>query len=183
VPESAHADYHALDVLQNILFIGNSSRLYRRLVDKDELAIEIDTHMGLALDPTLLMMIIQPREGVSTDAVEKALYEELERMQRDGVTDRELQKARNAILAEFYRTLKTIDGKGQALGNYEIFFGDYRRLFRVAEDVARVSAADVQRVAKKYLRETNRTVATLIPAKEEGGDTAPSGRAEKEARP
>jgi len=171
VPESAHPDYHALDVLQNVLFVGNSSRLYRRLIDQDQLAIEINTHMGLALDPTLLLMIVQPKERVSTEAVERALYEEIDRVRKEGVTERELQKSRNAILADFYRQLKTIDGKSKALGTYEVFFGDHRKLFTVAEDVGRVSAADVQRVAGKYFTEQNRTVATLVPTPAEDGKT------------
>jgi zinc protease len=162
VPESAHQDYYALQILQNILAVGDSSRLYRRLVDRDQSAIEVDAQMGMALDPTLFLIYVQPRGAVATETVEKALYEEFERIKDEGVTGRELQKARNSILAGFYRALKTINGKSQALGNYEVFFGDYRRLFNVPTEIAKLTVQDVQRVAKQYYNENNRTVATLI---------------------
>jgi zinc protease len=59
--------------------------------------------------------------------------------------------------------MKTISGRSNALGTYEVFFGDYRKLFSAADDFAKVTKADVQRVAREYLTEKNRTVATLIP--------------------
>ena len=62
--------------------------------------------------------------------------------------------------------MKTIDGKAGALGNYEVFFGDYRKLFTAADNYNKVTKEDLQRVAKKYLTEKNRTVAALIPEEE-----------------
>jgi predicted Zn-dependent peptidase len=99
------------------------------------------------------------------------LYEELDRVQTGGVTERELQKAGNALLAEFYRQIKTIDGKSRALGNYEVFFGDYRKLFRAVDEFNKVTREDVKRVARKYFTEKNRTVATLVP--EKAGQASP----------
>lgn len=165
VPESAHPDFYPLQALRHILLFGHSSRLYQRLVDKDQCAIEVGGDMSLALDPTLFVISAQGKEGIDPLAIEKALYEELGRVQTGGVTERELQKARNALLADFYRQIKTIDGKSRALGNYEVFFGDYRKLFRAADEFNRVSGEDVRRVARKYLTEKNRTVATLVPEK------------------
>ncbi len=165
VPASADPDYYPLEALRHILFVGQSSRLYQRLVDKDQLALSVDGSLNLALDPTLLVVSAQAREGIEPAAIEKALFEELDRVKTGGVTERELQKARNALLAGFYRQLKTIDGKSRALGSYEVFFGDYRKLFAVPEEFQRVTAADVQRVATRYLTDRNRTVATLVPDK------------------
>ena len=80
-----------------------------------------------------------------------------------GVTDKELQKAKNVLTAAFYRQMKTISGKANTLGSYEVFFGDYKKLFSAADEYAKVTMADVKRVAAKYFTEKNRTVATLIP--------------------
>jgi zinc protease len=165
VPASAHADYSALQALRQILLFGHSSRLYRRLIDKDQLAIEVKGDLNLALDPTLFVITMQAKEGADTLALEKALYQELERLQREGVTEPELQKARNILLAEFYHQIKTIDGKSRALGNYEVFFGDYHKLFQATEEFAKVTREDIKRVAQKYFLEKNRTVATLVPDK------------------
>ena len=61
--------------------------------------------------------------------------------------------------------MKTISGKANTLGTYEVFFGDYQKLFSAAEDYSRVTKADLQRVAKQYFQARNRTVATLVPEK------------------
>jgi zinc protease len=167
VPESSHPDYYPLQVLQTILFEGESSRMYQRLVDKDQLALSISGGSGFSFDPTLFEVFARPKAGVAPEAVEKAVYEELDRVKSSQVSDKELEKAKNILLADFYRRMKTISGKANALGNYEIFFGDYRKMFTAAGDYSKVSKADLQRVATKYLTANNRTVATLIPEKEE----------------
>jgi predicted Zn-dependent peptidase len=67
------------------------------------------------------------------------------------------------LLSDFYRNIKTISGRSNAIGTYEVFFGDYKKLFTAADDFAKVTKADVQRVAKQYFTANNRTVATLVP--------------------
>ncbi len=163
VPETANPDYYPLRVLETILFSGQSSRLYQRLVDKDQLALTVSSDFGFAFDPTLFVVFAQPKAGVQTAQVEKALYEELDKVKKDSVRPEEIEKAKNILLANFYRQMKTINGKANTLGSYEVFFGDYRKLFTAAEDYKKVTAADIQRVAAKYFGERNRTVATLVP--------------------
>jgi zinc protease len=167
VPETAHADYYPLKVLQVVLLEGQSSRLYRRLVDKDELAFAIDGGMELAFDPTLFYVLAQLREGVDPETFEKTLYEELERVRHGLIDDKELRKAKNNLLAQFYRRMQTINEKANTLGSYEVFFGDYRKLLSAPELFEQVTREDVQRVARAYFTAKNRTVATLIPEKEE----------------
>jgi zinc protease len=173
VPASAHADHVPLQALRNVLVTGQSSRLYQRLVDKGQLAISVEGGADLALDPTLFVIAIQPKEGVALPAVEQALYEELDKVRAEDITPRELEKAKNALLADHYRQLKTISGKAQALGNFEIFFGDYRKLFQVPDEYGKLTLADVHRVAARYFVERNRTVATLLPQKEESAGGKP----------
>jgi zinc protease len=166
VPETASPDYYALNLLQAILLAGQSSRLYQRVVDKDQLAINIGGGSGFAFDPTLLTITAQPKAGVDPQTVEKAVYEELDRIKNDPVSDQELEKSRNIVLANFYRQTSTINGRANTLGAYEVFFGDYHKLFTAVENYNKVTKADLQRVARKYLTEKNRTVATLIPEKQ-----------------
>src|SRR5688572_4976112 len=166
IPESSHADYYPLKVLQTILFTGQSSRMYRRLVDGDQLVLSISGSLDLALDPTLFTINTQPKAGIAPETAEKAIYEEFERVKTALVTDQELEKAKNILLAGFYRELKTIDGKANTLGVYEMYFGDYRKMFTAEQDYGKVSKEDIQRVARKYFGDKNRTVATLIPEKE-----------------
>jgi predicted Zn-dependent peptidase len=173
IPDSRSPHYAALRVLENILLSGQSSRLYQRLVDKDQLAIAVEGGFSLAMDPTLFTLSVQPKEGIDTVKIETALYEELERIGKEDVTPRELQKAHNALLADHYRQLKTINGKAQALGNYEVFFNGYKGLFDAPGKYAEVTADQVKRAALEYFKERNRTVATLVPTKEEKGEQKP----------
>jgi zinc protease len=168
VPESANPDYYPLRVLEKVLFDGQSSRMYQRLVDKDQLTLNIQGGIGMnvSFDPALFEIAAQPKDGIAPEAVEKVIYEELEKIKATPITAKELEKAKNILLADFYRSMKTISGKANTLGNYEVFFGDYKKMFGAADSFNQVTAEDVRRVAQKYFGEKNRTVATLIPEAE-----------------
>ena len=137
--------------------------MYKRLVDKDQIALSVSGGSDFAFDATLFEVSAQPKAGVDPVAVEKAIYEELERVAAASVTAAEIEKAKNILLAGFYRQIRTISGRSNAIGTYEVFFGDYKKLFSAADDFAKVTEADVQRVARKYFTDKNRTVATLLP--------------------
>jgi zinc protease len=163
VPEAKNPDAIVLDVVATVLSRGQSSRLYKRMIDEEPLALSVNGNAGDSLDPTLMIFTIQPRNGVDPARTEKVLYEELERLQNTEIPERELQKAKNQLLTAHYNQLKTIAGRASLLGNYESIFGDYTKTFTIDKDYEAVTAADIQRVAKKYFTEKNRTVATLIP--------------------
>jgi len=167
VPQSSHPDNTPLEVLGAVLTEGRSSRLYRRLVDRDQLALQISEGMDLSLDPGQMVFRMQPRAGVDPAKAEQALYEELERVRSAEVPAEELQKAKNQLLTDFYRGLETIAGKANLLGDFEVFYGDYRKLNNYPAELEKVTAGDVLRVAKQFLGERNRTVATLIPETKE----------------
>jgi zinc protease len=163
VPQTNHPDDAVLDVMEAILSRGQSSRLYSRMVDKEQLVLSVNANRGNNFDPGLLIFVMQPRSGIEPARAEKVLFEELDRLSNQLVPDQELRKAKNELLASHYRELKTIAGRANLLGQYEVFYGDYHKLFSVEEQFEAVTAADIQRVARQYLTEKNRTVATLIP--------------------
>jgi zinc protease len=163
VPETASPESPAIAVLNQILSEGRSSRLYRRLVDGDQLALSVQIFTDFSLDPGQFIAYVEPRSGAALDRVEAVLYEELERAGQEGVRPEEVQKAKNQILADLYRGFKTIAGKANLLGRYEVFYGDHRRLFTAAADLEKVTPEQVAEVARKYLAPGNRTVALLIP--------------------
>lgn len=163
IPEAKNPDTLVLSVAAALLTRGQSSRLYRRMVDQEQIAVSVNANVRQALDPSLMTFTIQPRRGVDLAAPEKALYEELDKLQRAPVPDEELQKAKNQMLAQQYRQMKTIAGWASALGHYDVYYGDYSKMFTIAQDIEKISPADVQRVAGKYFLEKHRTVATLIP--------------------
>ncbi len=166
VPQATSPDYYPLQIMQAILFRGQSSRMYQRVVDKGQLANSIFGYFGTNFDPALFSISVQPKPGIASENVEKAIYEEFARAANEPVTERELQRAKNMLLADFFRGQKTISGRAGALGRFEVYYGDYAKLYSAPEEFNKVTAADVQRVARKYFTDKNRTVATLIP---EGG--------------
>lgn len=171
IPETKHADTPALEVLTRILTKGRSSRLYRRLVDRDQSVINVEASTEDNLDPGLMLLFAQLRPETKPETVEKAIDEELARLRAEPPTDAEIDKVRNQVLTGFYSSLRTISGKANALGKAEVFHGDYRKLSTYAEDMRRVSAQDVSKAAAKYASRRNRTVVTLIP-EEVGADGA-----------
>ena len=167
VPQSNHPDTAVIEVLNDILTGGQSSRLYKRLVDTDQLALGAQANEENHFDPGLWIFFVQPRAGVDTARVEKALFEELEKLQTAPVTDAELRKAKNRLQTGFYRGLQTIAGRANAIGSYEVFRGGYDKLLNAGKEWEAVTAADIQRVSKQYLRANNRTVGTLVPSRKE----------------
>ena len=164
IPQSNSPDFYALNILRTILFEGESSRMYQRLVDKEQIALDVSSYVEPALDPTLALVVAQPKQNVDPQACEKSIYEELERAKNTAITDTELQKAKNIRLIEFYREMRTINGQREYHRyTYEVFFGDYKKLFDAAKNYGAVTKQDVQRVAKTYFGANNRTVATLLP--------------------
>jgi zinc protease len=109
------------------------------------------------------MFIMQPRAGIEPAQTERVLYQEIEKLKSSEVPEGELRKGKNQLLTEVYREIKTIGGRANMLGNFEIYQGDYKKLFEVEQMLETATAADVRRVAREYFRETNRTVATLVP--------------------
>jgi zinc protease len=169
VPQSNSPDFYALNILRTILFQGESSRMYQRLVDKDQIALDVSSEVEPSFDPSMVEVVAQPKQGVDPQACEKAIYDELERAANTLVADTELEKAKNIRLVEFYRQMRTINGRANTIGTYEVFFGDYNKLFEAAKNYSAVTKEDVQRVAKVYFGANNRTVATLMP---ENGEKA-----------
>ncbi|UCE18894.1 MAG: insulinase family protein, partial [Gemmatimonadota bacterium] len=78
-----------------------------------------------------------------------------------GITEQELQKVKNRKLVDFYHEMEKINGKANTIGTYELFFGDFKKLFTAPEDYKSVTAEDIKEVAAKYLKKSNRTVGIL----------------------
>jgi zinc protease len=163
IPATASPDYPALRVLESLLLQGESSRLYRRLVDREQAALSVNGGFDYALDPTLFQVFVQVKEGVQTQRCESLLYEEVDRLRQEGPAASEMQKAKNQLAAGFYRDLQTISGKALVLGRSDVYFGDAKAFLKTVDMYEKVTAADVQRVAKTYFTSRNRTVTVLFP--------------------
>ncbi len=155
-PETLH-----LDLLLAILARGESSRLHRRLVEEEQIALQVGATQTDGFDPGLAYFYMSLPPGGDPAAAEARLLEELARVARYGVTESELAKARNLALASFWRDLQTIRGKAHALGNFEVFTGDFANLFAVPETLTATTADELQAVARQVFRRNNMTVGVL----------------------
>ena len=165
VPNLTHPDSFALRVLAYILGGGESARFHQKVVYEKQLASYAGADYNpVHVDPFLFGFSAGPLPGKATEEVEQALYAEVERVQREPVTERELQKARNQIESEFIFAQDSVHSLAEMLGRYESV-ANWKLLDGFLEGVRKVTAADVQRAAQKYLTQDNRTVAILIPVK------------------
>ncbi|MDB5907100.1 MAG: peptidase [Massilia sp.] len=165
VPAASDPDYYALEVLQAILAEGKTARLYRALVDQ-QLATQVAAMSMDGFDPGLLYVYAVAAAKVEPARLEQAALAEIDRLVKDGVTEEELQKVKNQKLVAIYRELETINGKAEQLGVHEVMFGDYKKMFDAPARYQALSTADIQRVAAKYLKKSQRTVGVLA-AKED----------------
>ncbi|MDQ1345660.1 MAG: zinc protease [Pseudomonadota bacterium] len=153
-----------MEVLLSILGSGDSSRLHQRLVEKEQAAVQVGTSLDQGFDPGLAWIYAIVPPGFDAAKTERLIDEEIARIAKEGPTAGELAKARNQALAGFWRGLETISGKAQALGDYEVFHGDYRKLFDAPSQYESITADDVRQAAATVLRAGNRTVGVLEPA-------------------
>ncbi|WP_428717899.1 M16 family metallopeptidase [Undibacterium curvum] len=165
VPPTNNPDYYALQVLNSILTEGKTSRLYQALVDK-RLATQVGADYGKAFDPGLFNFFAVAANQVPAAKVEAALLAEIDKLIREGVSEEEVQKVKNQKLLNFYRAQETINGKAAQIGDYEVYFGDYKKLFDAPEAYRRLRAADIQRVAATYFKKSQRTVGVLAASEE-----------------
>lgn len=163
VPNIKHPDSFALDVLQGVLSSGKSSRVYRALVYEKQLALYAGgEYDNITNDPNLFYVYAGVMPGRSAEEVEKALYAELEKLKNDPVTDEELRKSKNQIESQFIMSQDSIFAQAMHLGQYETV-ASWKLLENYLEGIRAVAKADIQRVAKEYFTEENRTVGTLVP--------------------
>lgn len=163
VPASSHDDYWALSTLEKLLFHGQSSLFYRKFIES-EITLSISGGVeGHALDPTLFTIRAHLRQGVTPDDFQKALDEVFDDLRKNPRPIEELQKAKNQVRAEFVRSLKTINGKADLVGAFEIFGGGHENIPKALDCYAAVTAEDVRAVVAKYFIDDNRTWVSLIP--------------------
>jgi len=165
-PAATDPDFPGMDILGMALLQGESSRLYQRLVARDQLAIDVSGGISLSVDPLLFTITVKPRPGIDIGLIEKAIEEELEKIMKEGIAAKELQKALNSLRMDFYNPLMTISGKAYKLGESEIYYGGYEYIFKAMDPYKAVTLKQVQDLANKYFSENNKTVGILVP---EGG--------------
>ena len=162
-PRQADADQDALRVADVILSGGESSRLYHSLVYTQQLAAEVNSSAETREDVSLFVLTAVLSEGKKVEDVEKSMLAEVKKLQDEPVSAAELDKAKNQIITNQLRQRETSNGKALALGEAAVLLGDAARVNTDLDRLQAVTAADIQRVMKKYFSDTNRLVLYYLP--------------------
>ena len=168
-PRQADADSDPLRVVDAILSSGESSRLYHALVYTQQLAAEADSTSETREDASLFILTAILSEGKKPEDAEKSLLAEIKQLQDAPVSAAELEKAKNQIITDQLRQRETSNGKALALGEAAVLLGDPARVNTDLTRLQAVTAADVQRVMKKYFGAQNRMVLYYLPQAQKGG--------------
>lgn len=166
-PTFPDADTYVFEVIQYLLSrSGRSSRLYERLIKNDGLCQSVDAFTAPGDKyPNLFMVYLTTRAPHTVAEAERALYEEIEKIKREPISDAELEKIRSQIDAEFIKELETNRGFARQFGYYYLASEDPAILDTMRDEMKKVTPQDIQRVASKYLTANNRTVAEIETAR------------------
>ena len=157
------ADFYAMQILSASLQSGQSSRLYQALVKDKQLVTNVGGFMDEKRGVGALYITATVRQGVKPADVEAVIYDEIARLQRDGIADWELQKAKNSARRAFINGTQSSLARAVQMGTYTVYYNDPNLINTRLNKVSAVTKADVQRVANKYLAPTNRTVVITTP--------------------
>lgn len=171
-PSCASADTLTLDVLQYALTVGQSSRLTRALVFEQEVCVSVGVDWAWRFDQGAFVVAMELKPGGSPKEAEAALYAELEKVAKDGLSGSEVEKAKNNLEAHLLRELATNNGRAHALGTYELMLGDWRNGLGLAARYGAVTPDMVRDAAKRYLTALRRSVVTLVPSQEPAVEVA-----------
>jgi predicted Zn-dependent peptidase len=163
-PTLGHPDDDVFDVIDAVLSEGLTSRLHQKLVKEKRVAASVGSdasHPGVRA-PNLFVVTATPLAPHTTAEVEAAIYEEIERLKREPVSPKELEKVLNNLDADLVRGLRSNSGLASQLALYQALAGDWQYILTSRDKIAKVTAADVQRVATQYFTKSNRTVAILV---------------------
>ncbi|MDH7599137.1 MAG: pitrilysin family protein [Sedimentisphaerales bacterium] len=169
-PGINHADSAVYQAIADIMGEGRTARVYTALVKEKRIAMDAGVLDGLPGEryPCLFGFYALPARGHTNEECEQAIWEQIERLKREPVTDEELQKAKTRARAALIRQLGSNMGLARNLAYYQVITGDWRNLFRQLDRIRKVSADDIQRVAEQTFVERNCTTAYLKTTVKEG---------------
>jgi len=176
-PKTGNPDAEALDVLSMILSDGRSSRLYQSLVHEAEIALSASGAYWEFNDTGAFVALASARPGANLAEVERRFFAEIERVRREPVHESELEKAKRQLEVGLVHGLETSHELASRLGQDYTALGRIRPLDERLARIRAVTADDVQRVARTYLVDEQRSVVHLVPLAGERGGVKPKGGA------
>jgi len=161
-PKLGSDDFYAVNLLSNILAVGESSRLYQRLVDKEQIAVQ-SSLIPLSLEKSgAILLIGVAKPGNDLEDLEEIMYEEIEKIVEDGVSDEELEKTKNIIESSNVQSKRNILQKAMNLAKYKAYYNDASLINNEIDNYLKVTKEDIKEVARKYLLTKKRVVLNYV---------------------
>ena len=177
-PAFADPAWAHLALVNEILFGGRSSRVYRRLVTDDEIASEVRASLTPFAHPGIYELWANAREGHCAAELLAVVDEEFDGLLRHGVTEADLDKAKNRVELGSLLSMETASGKANDLGFHETVTGDASHVFARLREYREATVDDLRAVVHRYLRNTARTVVTVtVPRRKKASRKSATGRA------
>ncbi|MBW4486378.1 MAG: insulinase family protein [Trichocoleus desertorum ATA4-8-CV12] len=164
-PAMNHPDHVVYQMIGSILSDGRTSRLYKSLVEKQQIALSAQGFSGFPGDkyPSIMLFYALTAPNHTVDEVATSLRSEIERLKTEPVSAEELDRVKTQARAGLLRSLSSNSGMASLLLEYEAKTGSWRNLFKELDAIATVTPADIQRVARETFRPENRTIGRLLP--------------------
>jgi zinc protease len=163
IPAMGSNDYYAVEMLSQLLATGQSSRLYKSLVDEQQLAIEVAAIPLPFEDPGLAITLALPNMGLDCATLETAMDKEIEKVQKELIPEKEFQKLKNQVENEVVSNNSTIANRAGTLATDYTYYKDANRINTDLNKYLSVTREDLKRVANDYFRKDNRVVLYYLP--------------------
>jgi predicted Zn-dependent peptidase len=168
-PSQTDAVDPAMDVLSEVLAGGRTGLLYTEMVRDKQISLAAEAAPGFPSGkyPNLFLFFLVPNMGHTVEENEKVCYDIIERLKKTKVDDATLRRIKTKLRAGLIRQLDSNSGLARELTSYYVSYGDWRKLFTSLDEIEKVTADDVQKVAQKYLVAESRTVVYTVQKQEE----------------
>jgi len=168
IPPGNTPDWYALDVLGQVLSNGVSSRLYQKFVKEKEMALSVEADANEHRGPSLFWFSVMARPSTDLGELEKLLYDEIARVQNEPVADWELKKVQMQLRRQRAQQIYSSRSRANALGHFAVYYDHPELINSIWRQYERVTKTDLQRVARAYFKDTNRSVVTTLPKSASG---------------
>lgn len=162
-PAQGTTDFYAVSMLARLISQGQSSRLYRALVDEQQKAVFAGNMAGDSEDPGFNIVYAIANMGVDTDGLSNAIDAEIAKVQNELISDQEFQKLRNQVENDFISANARVFGIAESLADYYMFYGDTNLINTEIDRYLAVTKQDIQRVAKEYFKKDSRVNLIYLP--------------------
>ncbi|MEW5858309.1 MAG: pitrilysin family protein [Cyanobacteriota bacterium] len=164
-PAMNHPDHAIYELIGRLLSDGRTSRLYKSLVEEQQVALNAEGFSGFPGDkyPNLMLFYALTAPGHTVDEVAASLSKEIERLKTEPVATMDLDRVKTQARADLLRSLDSNMGMAMSLVDYEVKTGSWRNLFKQLDAIATVTPAEIQRVAKETFQPQNRTIGRILP--------------------